>query len=133
MGSETVLVVEDEEQVRRFVRSLLERHGYRVLVAEDGREAVETFAQAQDRVDLVLMDLIMPRLNGQKASEEILRLRPGTPILLTSGYSAAILKDRGQVVEGIDLLVKPVQPEALLVRVRQLLDARKAQRAGAAA
>jgi polar amino acid transport system substrate-binding protein len=132
-GTETILVVEDEAQVRRFVQALLERHGYRVLIAEDGREAVERFTLHQERVALVLMDLIMPRLNGQKASEEILALRPGTPILLTSGYSADILKDRGQVVEGVDLLAKPVQPAALLCRVRELLDARKASRTEAAA
>ena len=121
-GTETILVVEDEVQVRRFVASLLERHGYRVIVAEDGEDAIDKFNQHADRIGLVLMDLIMPKLNGKRASEEILRRRPGTRILLTSGYSADVVKHRGELEDGVDLLVKPVLPEVLLTRIRQRLD-----------
>jgi CheY-like chemotaxis protein len=121
-GTETILVVEDEAQVRRFVASLLERHGYEVLVAEDGQDAIDKFLQHGDHVDLVLMDLIMPKLNGKRASEEILRRRPEARILFTSGYSADVVIDRGELEGGVDLLVKPVLPEVLLARVRQRLD-----------
>jgi CheY-like chemotaxis protein len=121
-GTETILVVEDEAQVRRFVASLLERHGYQVIVAEDGQDAVDKFNQHGDRIRLVLMDLIMPKLNGKRASEEILRRRPGTRILLTSGYSADVIRNRGELEDGVDLLIKPVLPELLLNRIRQRLD-----------
>jgi polar amino acid transport system substrate-binding protein len=122
-GTETILVAEDDPQVRRLIASVLERQGYQVILAEDGADAVAKFDRYADRIGLVLLDLIMPKLNGKRASEEILRRRPGTRILFTSGYSADIIQHRGELKDEADLLLKPVQPEVLLARIRERLDA----------
>ncbi|MBJ6752095.1 PAS domain S-box protein [Geomonas anaerohicana] len=121
-GEETVLLVEDEESVRELVTKVLARYGYRVLQSSDGREAVAMFRAHRDEVALVVMDMIMPGMNGKAAYEEIRKERPGTKVLYLSGYTADFIKDRGVSEEVIDLVMKPVQPTELLKKVRELLD-----------
>jgi len=121
-GNETILVVEDEPAVRNLVENILTDAGYRVIVAENGLEAVSAFERAKDEIDLVLMDMIMPQMNGREAGLKIRQLRLGVHILFTSGYTANILQDRGGVEEGIELIAKPVRPRELLKRIREMLD-----------
>lgn len=121
-GTETVLVVEDEAAVRLMVESILKKHDYNVILAEDGQEAVEKFAANQDKIRLVIMDIIMPKMNGKEASDEIRRLQPNTSILFTSGYTADIIQSRGELGQGEDFISKPVNPEKLLTKVREMLD-----------
>ena len=121
-GSETILVVEDEAAVRGIVELMLKEYGYKVLLAEDGQDAVEQFQLHRDAIDLILMDIIMPRKSGRQAYEEIRRDRPGAKVLFTSGYTADFIKSRGELDQGMDLIMKPFQPQALLKKVREVLD-----------
>jgi PAS domain S-box-containing protein len=121
-GSEAVLLAEDDPSVRTLMSSWFESFGYQVMTATDGQEAVEQFAAYQEEIALIVMDVIMPRKNGQEAYEEIARLRPGVKILYLSGYTADFIKNRGVSEEGIEMMMKPVQPMELLRKVRQMLD-----------
>ena len=121
-GSETILVAEDDGEVRKLVVSVLTRFGYNVIQAVDGEEAVAQFSVHQNLIGLILMDIIMPRKNGWEASAEIARMQPGVKILFSSGYTADFLKNRGVPEEGIEVIMKPVQPMGLLRKVREMLD-----------
>jgi nitrogen-specific signal transduction histidine kinase len=121
-GSELVLLAEDEEEVRRITRAILEEHGYRVLEAADGEEAVRVFRAAEERIDLFLSDVIMPRMNGREALAEMRRSDPGLRVLFTSGYTADVLEQKGILAAPGELVSKPASPTDLLRRVRELLD-----------
>jgi two-component system, cell cycle sensor histidine kinase and response regulator CckA len=120
-GSETVLVAEDESAVRRLVGRILESAGYTVILAKDGEEALEAFFANPDRVDLVLLDVVMPRRNGREVFEEIMRRAP-RPVLFTSGYSADALPADFLKEHGLLVLPKPYSPDRLLEQVRMILD-----------
>jgi len=121
-GSETILVAEDDETVRNLVYSLLSEFGYKVILAEDGQDAVDKFAVNSDRIKLVIMDIIMPRKNGKEAHDEIMRMNPCIKVLYISGYTAEIMEVRGEIEEGTELITKPVQPMDLLRKIREILD-----------
>ncbi len=121
-GTETILVAEDEETVRAFVESVLKKYGYQVIVATDGNDAVAKFQANRDRIQFVLMDVIMPGSSGKKAWDEIRRDRPDLKVLFTSGYTADAIQSRGELDHGADLMMKPMQPRDLLVKIRQMLD-----------
>jgi polar amino acid transport system substrate-binding protein len=121
-GNETILVAEDEPSVRELVAKVLESHGYNVILAEDGADAVEKFKAHQDTIRLILMDMIMPKKNGKDAYEEISRIKPGVKLLFTSGYTSDFIENRGVSEEVVELIMKPVQPIELLRRVREILD-----------
>ncbi len=121
-GRETILVAEDEEAVRRVVTTTLRRAGYTVLEAADGAEAVARFRERRAEIDLCILDVIMPRLNGREALEAIRLLRPGTRVLLVSGFTGSVLEDRGLEMESVCLLQKPLSPPELLRQVRLVLD-----------
>jgi len=121
-GHELILVAEDESAVRELVHGILTSFGYRVLLASDGEEAVEVFRAHQDAIDLVLLDLIMPRLSGKAAYDAIQELRPGTRALFTSGYTADVIRSKGELGPDTELVMKPVHPLVLLKKVRELLD-----------
>lgn len=121
-GSETILVAEDEASVRQLLDTVLTEAGYEVVLAEDGQDAIEKFAGRRDGIQLVLMDLIMPRKGGREAADEIRGLRPGVKVLFSSGYSPDLVEARGAGRESFELVMKPVAPLDLLRRVRELLD-----------
>ncbi|MCM0081828.1 PocR ligand-binding domain-containing protein [Geomonas sp. Red32] len=121
-GEETILLAEDDESVRKLIVSVLTEFGYRVIQAVDGEDAVEKFAAHRDTVAMVLMDMIMPRKNGREAYEEISAIRPGVKVLFSSGYTADFIQNRGVSEEGIELIMKPMQPKELLRRIRKVLD-----------
>ncbi|UPU34794.1 DUF3365 domain-containing protein [Geomonas paludis] len=122
-GNETILLAEDDDGVRNLVLSVLTRFGYRVIQAVDGQDAVEKYLAHRDEIDMILMDLIMPRKSGKEAYDEIASQAPGTKVLYASGYTADFIKRRGGAEEGIDLIMKPIQPIELLRTVREVLDA----------
>ncbi|QWV93159.1 PAS domain S-box protein [Geomonas oryzisoli] len=122
-GTETLLLAEDDVEVRKLLVTVLTRFGYRVIEAADGQQAVELFAVHRDNIALVVMDLIMPRKNGMEAGGEIVQLKPGTRILYSSGYTSDFMERRGILEQGIQLITKPVQPVQLLRKVREMLDA----------
>lgn len=121
LGEETILVAEDDPHVVDLVSSILTRYGYTVIPALNGADAVQKFKD-NDQVRLVLMDIIMPVMNGRDASEQIRALCPAVPILFTSGYTADIIHSRSQLDESAELIMKPVQPVDLLRKVREMLD-----------
>jgi CheY-like chemotaxis protein len=121
-GTETILVADDDEGIRKLVKHILEESGYTVLTAKDGAEAVEQFAGHRDRVGLVLLDVIMPRKSGREAFDEITGLRPGVKTLFFSGYSEDVVQKKRIIEEGLPYLSKPATPRALLSKVREILD-----------
>jgi CheY-like chemotaxis protein len=121
-GSETILLAEDEPAVRRVLQTTLERAGYRVVAVEDGAQAVARFRARPAGIDLCLLDVIMPVMNGREAFDAIRLVDPGARVLYVSGYTADLLERRG-VAEGLPAVVpKPVSPADLLARVRAELD-----------
>jgi CheY-like chemotaxis protein len=121
-GTETILVVEDEPTVRSVVESVLRKFNYTVICAEDGLDAVEQFAANSNTISLVLMDIIMPRMNGKVAADEIRKIKPAMKILFTSGYTADTIQSRGELEEGEEIIFKPVNPTELIRKMRQILD-----------
>ena len=122
-GGETILLADDDADVRRMIESLLTRFGYNVVLAVDGDEAVSTFATHQDRVGLILMDMIMPKKNGIEAFKAICGIKPAVKILYLSGYTSDFISNHGFSWEENEIIMKPVQPMELLRRVREMLDA----------
>jgi two-component system cell cycle sensor histidine kinase/response regulator CckA len=114
-GTETILVVEDEEPLRTFIEIVLSEAGYRTLTAVDGMDALEQLGRAEPAIDLVLTDSVMPRLSGPELVAQLRETRPGTRVLQVSGYS-----DHGFGDD--DFVPKPFEPELLLRRVREILD-----------
>jgi len=122
-GDETILVAEDDAAVGTLVCQVLTDHGYRVLLAADGNQAVTLFREHCDGIDLVVMDMVMPHKSGWEAVQEIAGIKAGVRVLFTSGYTRDFIKNRGELDEGIELVLKPVQPLELLRKVRSMLDA----------
>ncbi|MGC8838790.1 MAG: GAF domain-containing protein, partial [Anaerolineae bacterium] len=121
-GMETILVVDDEEDVRELMARVLQAEGYRVLLAEDGQRAVEVLAQCKDEVDLVVLDLIMPRMDGVETFRRLREVKPDVRVLISSGYSP---EQEGQALleEGAaGFLQKPYDMDQVLRKVRDVLD-----------
>ncbi|MBJ6799880.1 PocR ligand-binding domain-containing protein [Geomonas sp. Red259] len=123
-GTETILVAEDDASVRGLVESLLKKYGYQVVLAVDGGDCVQKFLEYRGKIDLILMDVIMPGKNGREAFDEIRRIDPAAKVLYSSGYTADFMKTRGVFDDSVDLIMKPVQPMTLLHKVREVLDRR---------
>jgi signal transduction histidine kinase len=121
-GTETILLVEDEVEVRQLGREILEQGGYTVLEAGGGLEALAIAAAHPAAIQLLLSDVVMPSMNGREVAEVIGRLRPGIAVLYMSGYTDDAL-GAGVLPPGTDLLAKPFTRPALLRRVREILDA----------
>jgi signal transduction histidine kinase/ActR/RegA family two-component response regulator len=119
----TVLVAEDEDAVRRLAKRILEREGFNVLEARDGQEALELSSSAGRRIDLVLSDVVMPRLGGRELVERCLALFPGCRALLMSGYTDDELVRRDVLDSRAAFLAKPFTPDALVAKVREVLEA----------
>jgi PAS domain S-box-containing protein len=120
-GTETVLLVEDEPAVRRSVRHYLERWGYKVLAARDGREAIDLCRQRLEAVDLVLSDVVLPHMPGPEVAAAIEKLRPGVKVLFMSAYSNEELVGTGRIRIGTRTLHKPFSESELVDSVRRVL------------
>lgn len=120
-GSETVLVVEDQESVRRLAVESLQRVGYRVLSASSGAEALLLAQGYPDRIHLLVTDVVMPGMNGRELAERVASARPGIRILYTSGYPQRINTDSDLVTPDLAFLPKPFTPEVLAAKVRDML------------
>jgi two-component system cell cycle sensor histidine kinase/response regulator CckA len=119
----TVLVVDDEDTVRRFTARVLTSDGYQVHEAADGLAALALLRSGTELVDCVVSDIVMPRLDGVRLLEEISREVPGLPVILMSAYGAAQLADRG-IAAPCAVLHKPFAPDRLLEEVRRCLASR---------
>jgi len=122
-GTETILLAEDSEQARLLIEQILWQAGYRVLVAADGEEALELYRRHGEEVDLLLLDVVMPRVGGRAAFDQIRRSRPDARCVFVSGYSEGAVHTDFILDEGLQLVQKPYHRNDLLRTVRQVLDA----------
>ena len=125
-GVETVLLVEDEDAVRKIVRIVLQRAGYRVLEAADGSEAVSVAQTFEGEIHLLLSDSVMPGLTVRELIASFSALRPRCSLLLMSGYTSEAVTRTGLFGSGIPFLQKPFSAQTLTSKVREVLDARSA-------
>ena len=121
-GTETILVVEDHIAVRVLLTETLERYGYRVLEADDGREALNQLERGETKVDLLITDIVMPRLNGLDLAERARRLRPDLKVIVISGYAEDASSWHTLREQGYSFLAKPFSPEGIAGLVRTVLD-----------
>lgn len=121
-GSETVLLVEDEDGVRRLIATVLSKRGYKVLQAANGAEALEIFKERADEIHLVLTDMVMPRMSGRELASAVTSIRPNARIMFMSGYTDDVLVRTGALGPGMSFLQKPLRPDVLTAKVREALD-----------
>jgi PAS domain S-box-containing protein len=121
-GSETILLVEDEEGVRNLAIALLARLGYRVLPASGGAEALQTAAEHSARIELLLTDVVMPGLNGRQLADRLVTIHPEMKVLYTSGYTEDSDVLRGVVGAQLHFIAKPYTPRALAAKIREVLE-----------
>lgn len=123
-GQETVLVVDDEILIRDLAKKMLDRFGYKAMVAASGEEALKIFREKHKFIDLVLLDVLMPRLSGPETLQQLRELDPNVPVILSSGYSADQF-DGGTSIEAAGLIQKPYRAEDLARAIRRALDHKK--------
>jgi CheY-like chemotaxis protein len=122
-GNETILLVEDEPAVRRVALRILRRLGYTVLEASGGDEAIPQIENHDVALDLLLTDVVMPRMSGREVAERARQVRPGLKVLFASGYTDDMIVQERLLEKDIWLIQKPLTPETLARRVREVLDA----------
>ncbi len=121
-GTETILIVEDNAQVRSITCGILESYGYKILVAENGMDAIAILKKHKKQVQLILTDVVMPVMDGKKLSSMALALDPDIKILFMSGYTDDVIAHRGVLDEGVNFIQKPFTVQGLAARVRKVLD-----------
>jgi signal transduction histidine kinase/DNA-binding response OmpR family regulator len=120
-GGETVLIAEDNEGVRTLLRTILTKYGYTVIEALDGEDAIDKFNRHK-KIDLLIIDTVMPKKNGRDVYDEIKKTYPQVKALFTSGYTKDVILDKGIKEEEFHFLQKPLAPDELLRKVRDVLD-----------
>lgn len=122
-GMETILLVEDNAQVRKMTRILLERRGYTIIAAQDGREALSALAAHKGQIHLMLTDVVLTGMNGRELYTQAAKTDPDLKVLYMSGYSDDIIAHHGVLEEGVDFIEKPFSNRDLIEKVRQVLQA----------
>ena len=121
-GAETILLAEDNGNVRKLAKEVLERTGYTVIEAIDGEDAIRQFLQNKDTIDFLVIDAVMPKKNGKEVYDEIKKIKPSIKALFTSGYTKDIIINKGIYDPSYNFLSKPLSPNELLLKVREILD-----------
>lgn len=125
MGTETILLVEDEDSVRKLVSGILTARGYTVIDTDDPRIALELARDNNNKIDLLLTDIVMRYLNGRELYEKIAAVRPDIKVIYMSGYTADIISHHGVLNDGINYIQKPFTVDSLTMKVRSILDSVK--------
>ena len=121
-GTETVLIVEDEDILRNLCVQILEQLGYRVLQARNGPEAIAEAQGYGDRIDLLLTDVVMPGMNGRDLATQLVLHHPEMRVLFTSGYTENAIVHHGVLDDEVSFLGKPYSPSSLAKKIRKVLD-----------
>jgi PAS domain S-box-containing protein len=121
-GTETILLAEDDPDIRRMTSHALAMSGYTVIEAVNGRDAVKKFTEHQGEIKLVILDVVMPEKNGKEAYEEIRTMKHDIKALFMSGYTADVVLDKGIFTKAFDYVAKPIAPNELLHKVRNILN-----------
>ena len=122
MGHESVLLIDDEEDVLEMMHSMIEKLGYQVVSKNSGIEALDTFRNHPRQFDLVITDQTMPELTGLELVEQLIRIRPDIPIILCTGYTEMIAEDSAALLGIGAYVMKPVRMSDIAVKIRKLLD-----------
>jgi two-component system, cell cycle sensor histidine kinase and response regulator CckA len=120
-GTETILLAEDDATLRAFFRDLLTEYGYTVVIAEDGEEAIRRFAERKDEIQVCVIDMIMPKKSGKDVYDEIQRIKSGTKVIFSSGYTADKVQQEG-LPAGSQFIAKPAPPQEFLSKIREVLN-----------
>jgi DNA-binding response OmpR family regulator len=121
-GSETILVVEDDEMIRNLVQKVLRANGYTVLVAANGGDAERVSGQHEGPIHLLMTDVVLPGLNGREVARRVVAARAGIRVLYLSGYTDDAIVHHGVLESGVEFLQKPFTPAVLGRKVREVLD-----------
>jgi len=121
-GAETILFAEDNENVRKLAREVLERTGYTVIEAVDGEDAIRRFLENMEKIDFLIIDAVMPKKNGKAVYNEIKKTKPDMKALFTSGYTKDVLIEKGMCSASDNFLLKPLSPNELLQKVREIIN-----------
>ncbi len=113
-----VLVAEDDDAARALEKEILEEFGYSVLEAKDGQQALEIFKRNSDRIDLIILDVIMPKMKGREVYDAIRKIDPSMKFLFCSGYSNEVVIGQGDLEKGMNYLAKPFTPKEMLMKIR---------------
>jgi DNA-binding response OmpR family regulator len=120
-GTETILLAEDDATLRTFFRDVLTEHGYTVVVAEDGEDAIRKFIERKDEIQLCVLDMIMPKKSGREVFEAVQKMKPGIKVIFSSGYTADKVLREG-LPAGSTFIAKPAPPQDYLNKIREVLD-----------
>ncbi len=129
-GDETILIVEDDELVRKMAVRIVRRMGYHVLMADSGEEALALASRHEGAIDLLFTDVLMPHMDGHKLAMRLAELRPDTKVLFASGHSEDVIAHHGVLHEGLAFIAKPYAIDALARSIREVLDAPSGDAAG---
>ncbi len=121
-GTETILLAEDDDTLRYLAKIVLEQVGYQVIAAVDGADAVKQYIENKDRVQILLLDLVMPKMSGKEAYDEIRKITPDIKTVFVSGYAPDMIRQKMLLDIGMSIMFKPVAPMELLKKVRNVLD-----------
>jgi len=121
-AARTILVLDDEVDVRKVVAAMLAANGYKVLTADSGEKAIKAFRKSKQPVDLLLLDVVSPGLSGPMVADRLAELQPGLRVMFMSGYGSTSVVQRYVVEKGYALLKKPFTMDQLAKKVREVLD-----------
>jgi PAS domain S-box-containing protein len=123
-GTETILFAEDDATFRRLFTDVLAEYGYTVVVAEDGDDAIKKFKEHKDRIQICVLDMIMPKKSGRDVYDAVQKVKPGIRVIFLSGYTAETARQRGLPTDS-ELIAKPATPQVILSKIRKVLDSEK--------
>ena len=121
-GTETILLVEDDEMVRKLVNEVLDNEGYRLLEAANGVAALSICALYEEPIHLLLTDVVMPEMSGRELANRLAAVRPELKVLYMSGYTDDVIVHHGVLDEGTEFIQKPFTPDVLARKIKEVLD-----------